>query len=182
MGAQTYVGKTVSAQRAASFIDLIYETKDGHMSVAVMNDREWAALSRALERPEWLEDARFKSSELRDLNIDARLALTQEVLALRTTDEWIERLEAAGVPCAVVHTRDRMIENPQVQANEIVVETDHPHAGRLRQARPAARFAATPAAVARGAPLLGEHTDEILSDLGLSRAESDDVRRADPLG
>jgi crotonobetainyl-CoA:carnitine CoA-transferase CaiB-like acyl-CoA transferase len=182
MGAQTYVGKTVSAQRAASFIDLIYETKDGHMSVAVMNDREWAALSRALERPEWLEDARFKSSELRDLNIDARLALTQEVLALRTTDEWIERLEAAGVPCAVVHTRDRMIENPQVQANEIVVETDHPHAGRLRQARPAARFAATPAAVARGAPLLGEHTDEILSELGLSRSEIDDLRRADAIG
>ncbi len=182
MGAQTYVGKTVSAQRAASFIDLIYETKDGHMSVAVMNDREWAALSGALERPEWLEDPRFESSELRDLNIDARLTLTQEVLALRTTDEWIERLEAAGVPCAAVHSRDRMIENPQVLANEIIVETDHPHAGRLRQARPAARFAGTPAASARGAPLLGEHTDEILDQLGFSQAEIAEFRRAKVIG
>jgi crotonobetainyl-CoA:carnitine CoA-transferase CaiB-like acyl-CoA transferase len=83
MGGQTYVGRPVSAQAAASFIDLIYETKDGHMTVAVMSDKEWANLTRAFERPEWLEDPRFKTPALRDQNINARLAAIQEVLKTR---------------------------------------------------------------------------------------------------
>ena len=70
--------------------------------------------------------------------------MTQEVLRTRPAAEWLERLTAAGVPCAPVLTRSQMIEHPQVVANGIVVETEHPGAGRLRQARPAARFSATP--------------------------------------
>ena len=66
MGGQTFLEQASTEQRAASFIDLIYETKDGHMSVAVMSDREWVGLTRALERPEWLEDPRFKTPALRD--------------------------------------------------------------------------------------------------------------------
>ena len=77
MGGQTYVGHAVSAQAAASFIDLIYETKDGHMTVAVMSDKEWANLTRAVERPEWLEDPRFRTPALRDQNVNERLALIQ---------------------------------------------------------------------------------------------------------
>ena len=80
MGGQTFLEQPPTEQQAASFIDLIYETKDGHMSVAVMSDREWIGLTRALERPEWLEDARFRTPALRDENIDDRLSLTQEVL------------------------------------------------------------------------------------------------------
>ena len=75
MGAQTYVGETVSQRAAASFIDLIYETKNGFMTVAVMTNKEWAALTRALGRPEWLEDPRFTTPALRDQNIDARLQM-----------------------------------------------------------------------------------------------------------
>ncbi|MCH8113368.1 MAG: CoA transferase [Proteobacteria bacterium] len=164
MGAQTFVDGALPEQRAASFIDLIYQTRDGYMSVAVMSDREWAALAGALERPQWLDDPRFKSPALRDQNIDDRLALTQEVLATRTTAEWLERLEAAGVPAAPVLTRNELLEHPQVIASEIIIETDHPHAGRLRQARPPARFERTPAEIRRGAPLLGEHTEEILTE------------------
>ena len=85
MGGQTFLDQAPTEQRAASFIDLIYETKDGHMSVAVMSDREWLGLTRALERPEWLEDPRFRTPALRDENIDDRLSLTQEVLRTRTT-------------------------------------------------------------------------------------------------
>ncbi len=171
MGGQTFVGKPVSEQRAASFIDLIYQTKDGHMSVAVMGDHEWAALSRAVGRPEWLEDPRFLTPALRDRNIDDRLSLIQDVLVEATTAEWLERLEAAGVPCAPVLTRSRLIAHPQIAASEIIVETDHPAAGRLRQARPAARFEATPSAIRRGAPQLGEHSQEILAEIGLTAAE-----------
>ena len=171
MGGQTFVGKAVSEQRAASFIDLIYQTKDGYMSVAVMGDHEWTALSRAVDRPEWLEDPRFATPELRDHNIDDRLSLIQDVLADRTTAEWLERLEAAGVPCAPVLARSQLMAHPQIAASDIIVETDHPDAGRLRQARPAARFAATPSAIRRGAPQLGEHSEEILAEIGLTTAE-----------
>jgi crotonobetainyl-CoA:carnitine CoA-transferase CaiB-like acyl-CoA transferase len=168
MGAQTYVGQTIPARTAASFIDLIYETKDGFMTVAVMGDKEWAALTRALERPQWLEDPRFKTAELRDQNIDARLQMTQDVLQGRTTGEWLARLEAEGVPCAPVLTRDQVIAHPQVLASGILMESEHPVAGRLRQTRAAARFSQTPTMLRRGAPRLGEHTGEILRELGIS--------------
>jgi crotonobetainyl-CoA:carnitine CoA-transferase CaiB-like acyl-CoA transferase len=168
MGGQTYVGREVDAQRAASFIDLIYETKDGHMSVAVMSDAQWATLAEAVEKPEWLDDARFKTMALRDLNIDDRLALTQSVLATRTTAEWLALLEPAGVPCAPVLTRKEVIEHPQTLANDLLVEYDHPVAGRLRQTRAAARFERTPAAQRFGAPTQGQHTHEILREAGLA--------------
>jgi crotonobetainyl-CoA:carnitine CoA-transferase CaiB-like acyl-CoA transferase len=71
--------------------------------------------------------------------------------------------------------RREMIHHPQVQASEIVVEHDHPHAGKLRQARAAARFEGTPTAIRQGAPLLGEHTHEILEELGYERSEIDDL-------
>jgi crotonobetainyl-CoA:carnitine CoA-transferase CaiB-like acyl-CoA transferase len=177
MGGQTYVGRPVSQQAAASFIDLIYETKDGHMTVAVMSDKEWANLTRAFERPEWLEDPRFKTPALRDQNINARLAAIQEVLKTRTTAEWMARLESFDVPCAPALTRGEVIEHPQVLASEILLESDHPVAGRLRQTRAAARYSATPTELRRGAPRLDEHGDEILRELGLSRDEISDLRQ-----
>ena len=177
MGGQTFVDETVSEQQAASFIDLIYETQDGYMSVSVMSDREWQAFCQAAERPEWLEDPRFKTPALRDRNIDDRLALIQERLATRSTAEWLAILEGAGVPCAPVLTRNALLAHPQFQASEIVVERDHPHAGRLRQALAAARFERTPTGIRHGAPKLGEHTQEILAELGLTTEEIDALRR-----
>jgi len=171
MGGQTYVGRTVSQQRAASFIDLIYETRDGYMSVSVMTDAQWAAFTRAVHHPEWLDDPRFATTELRDLNINERLALIQSALIEATTDEWMIRLEEAGVPCAPVLTRNQVIEHPQILASEILIESEHPVAGRLRQARNAARFDRTPPEHRRGAPLLAEHTDEVLAEAGFPAEE-----------
>ncbi|MPY76843.1 MAG: CoA transferase [Alphaproteobacteria bacterium] len=182
MGGQTYVGREVSAQRAASYIDLIYETKDGHMSVAVMSDGQWATLARMVGKPEWLDDPRFKTMELRDLNIDDRLALIQSVLETRGTAEWLALLEPAGVPCAPVLTRGEVIAHPQTEANGILVETDHPVAGRLRQARAAARFAGTPAEHRFGAPTLGQHSAEVLREAGLDDAEIASLREAGVVG
>ena len=182
MGAQTYVGgEKVSARTAASFIDLIYETANGFMTAAVMSNKEWTALAKAVGHPEWLEDARFKTPELRDLNIDARLGLIQDVLKTRTTEEWLERLEAAGVPCAPVLTRDQVIAHPHVLAGDILLESDHPAAGRLRQTRTAARFE-TPTVIRHGAPRLGEHTGEILRELGLTEAEIGELGRHGAIG
>ena len=171
MGSQTFVGDEFPQAEAASFIDLIYETADGYISAAVQTDREWAALTRALDRPEWLDDPRFASPAVRQKNIDARLQMTQDALIEHPAAYWLERLTAEGVPCAPVLTRSEVIRHPQVLANDIIVEVEHAAAGRLRQTRAAARFSATPASIRRGAPSLGEHTGEVLAELGYSAEE-----------
>ena len=117
-------------QEAASALDLIYETADGYMTVAALTDRQWAGLARAVERPEWLDDERFKTPALRQQNIEARLELTQQALMTRPAAEWLERLTAAQVPCGPVLTRNQVIRHPQVEALGLVVETEHEKAGR----------------------------------------------------
>ena len=166
MGSQTFVGKEVDVAHAATFIDLIYETASGHISVSVMANDQWHGLCHAVGHPEWLDDERFKTPSGRDRHANERLEMTQEALLEKTAEEWLEVLETAGVPCAPVLTRAEMIRHAQVQASGIVIETDHPHAGRLRQARNAARFAVTTPEIRHGAPHLGEHTMDILADLG----------------
>jgi crotonobetainyl-CoA:carnitine CoA-transferase CaiB-like acyl-CoA transferase len=171
MGSQTFVGDEPARQEPASALDLIYQTADGYMTAAALTDRQWAGLARAVGHPEWLEDERFKTPALRQYNIDARLQLIQDALLSRSTAEWLERLTAAQVPCGPVLTRNQVIRHPQVEALGLVVETEHKRAGRLRQARAAARFSGTPIEIRNGAPALGEHTDEILAELGYSPAE-----------
>ena len=173
--AQTWPGADVSDQAAASVIDLIYRTADGYMTVAVMTDKEWRGLCTALDRADWLADDRFATPAARAANVDARLELTQQVLLERTTGEWMDRLEACGVPCAPALTRNEVVDHPQVVASEILVDTEHHAAGRLRQARTAARFEGSPATGLAGAPQLGEHCSEILSEIGLSEAEIADL-------
>ncbi len=173
MGGHTFVGDEPEHEQAQSFIDLIYETADGHISVAVMQDKEWAGLARAVGHPEWIEDDRFRTSELRDLNKEQRLDLTQQALRAKSSAEWLALLEAEDVPCAPVLRRRDVIRHPQVQANATIMETDHPQAGRLRQARPAARFSGTPTRHRHGAPTLGAHSREVLLEAGLSEAEID---------
>ena len=175
MSSQTFVGGEFAQEKAQSFIDLIYETEDGYISVAVQSDKEWTGLTRALERPEWLEDERFATPALRQRNIDDRLNLTQEVLRTRTSAEWLQRLETHDVPCAPVLRRSEVIDHPQIAANEILTEVEHPTAGRLRQARAAARFSETPAAHRHGAPQLGEHSRDVLREYGFSDSEIEEL-------
>ena len=168
MGGHTFVGQESSQERAQSYIDLIYQTADGFVSIAVMQDKEWRGLSRALDRPDFLSDERFESAALREINKDARLDLTQKAILHMTTDEVIARLEGEDVPCAPVLSRRDMRGHPQVIANDIVMESHHPTAGPLRQARSPARFSETEAVLRFGAPRYGEHTAEILAEHGMS--------------
>jgi crotonobetainyl-CoA:carnitine CoA-transferase CaiB-like acyl-CoA transferase len=171
MSGQTFVGDEPAKQEAASATDLIYETADGYMTVAVQTDRQWQGLAQALGHPEWLDDPRFKTPALRAQNVDERLRLTQQALLARPTAEWLDIITKANVPSAPVLTRNDVIRHPQVDALGLVVEYDHPRAGRLRQARAAARFSTTPAEIRHGAPALGEHTEQVLAELGYSAAE-----------
>ena len=182
MGGQTYVDDPVSNQAAASFIDLIYETTDGYMTVSTMGNKEWLALSRAFERPDLLKDPRFKTPQLRDQNVNERLALVQAELKTKTTAKWLEIFEKEEVPAAPALTRQEMIEHPQVTASEILVEYDHPVAGRLRQTRTAARFEGTPPGPPQGAPRLGEHNTQILMELGLSEDEIIELSECGAIG
>jgi len=182
MGGQTFVGREVSEQRAATFIDLIYETKDDYITVSTMTNVQWRGFCKVAGREDLLNDPRFLTPALRDENADDRLNLIQEVLLEKPAAEWLLTLDDAGVPCAPVLTRKQMIEHPQIKASDIVVEYEHQHAGRLRQARPAARFEGTPTSIRQGAPLLGEHTYDLLAEVGYSDQDIDAMVKAQILG
>ncbi|MBT4519141.1 MAG: CoA transferase [Halieaceae bacterium] len=177
MGGQTFVGREVSVQKAATFIDLVYETQTGYISVSAMTNGQWQALCRTLDHVEWLDDERFKTPALRDKYADQRLAMTQEVLLTKSAEQWLELLDAAKVPCAPVLKRKEMIEHPVITASELIFESDHPVAGRIRQAGPAARFSKSKPELDRGAPLLGQHNSELLDEIGIPALEQERLRR-----
>ena len=169
MGEHTFMGAESGQERAQSWIDLIYETQDGFITVAVNQDKEWEGFARAAKRLDILGHERFQTAEGREIFKNERLELIQSVLRERTTEDWIARLEFQDVPCAPVLTRREMIRHPQIRANGLIVEADHPEAGRLRQTRSPARFSVTEPEYRRGAPVLGGHTREILSEHGFDR-------------
>ena len=179
---QTYVGAAEGGARPFTAPDLVFETADAYISVAVVSDAEWRGLTRALGRPEWLNDQRFTTPTGRERRAEERLEMTADVLRTRPSAEWLARLDAEQVPCAPVLNRDDVLKDPQVAANKLIVESDHPHAGRMRQTRPAARFDRTPAAIRRPAPKLGEHTNEVLSEIGLASSEIDQLHAAEVIG
>jgi crotonobetainyl-CoA:carnitine CoA-transferase CaiB-like acyl-CoA transferase len=171
MARHTYTGLDLRGSRPPDLRDLVFETKDGYMTAGTVALREWHAFCRAVGHEDWTLDPRFRSAAGLVKHADARLERMAEVLATRTTAEWLEILDRAQVPCAPILTREAVLEHPQVLANEIVRESEHPHAGAMREARPPERLDGTPSEIRRPAPLLGEHTDEVLRELGFSDGE-----------
>jgi crotonobetainyl-CoA:carnitine CoA-transferase CaiB-like acyl-CoA transferase len=167
----TFVGGEVRASRAQIAQDLVFQTRDGYLTAGAVSDAEWRGLCRALERVEWLDDPRFATPTSRIVHVQARLELTAAVLRERTTAEWLERLDRESVPCAPILTREEVLTHPQILENEILVELDHPTAGRIRQPRPAVHFDETPARIRRPAPALGEHSREVLREIGVGDDE-----------
>ena len=173
MGGHTFVGDELEKETAQSFIDLIYETKEGFISVAVQSDKEWFNICDAFNKKEWLSDPRFLTAELRHQNINERLELIQSELKKKTSDEWLKLLTAKDVPCAPVLTRKEMIKNEQVVANDIIKISEHPIAGKIRQSKLAASFSVTNKDDNLSAPTLGQHTKSVLSGLGFTELEVD---------
>ena len=169
----TVVDRELPEPRSRLAPDLIYRTSDGYITVGAVSDSEWQGLCAALDRPEWLESELYRTPHDRTVNVVKRLAETQKVLLQRTTAEWLERLDEHQVPCAPVLNQRELVDHPQVVANELVELRKHPEMGPYRQARPAARFEASPSGIAGHAPRLGEHTREVLASLGLDAARID---------
>jgi crotonobetainyl-CoA:carnitine CoA-transferase CaiB-like acyl-CoA transferase len=158
--------------------DLVFQTADGFITAGANADAEWQGMAAALEHPEWLSDPRFKTPAARERNVEARLDLMAGVLRDGTSAHWLARLDQHGVPCAPILNRWEMLQHPQVRENGLVIEGEHPHAGRIRQPRHPARFERTPAPPPRPAPLLGEHTRELLREIGAGEQEIDQLYAA----
>lgn len=166
MAGFTLIGREVKAARAQLSPDLIFATTDGYITAGAISDKEWRGMCRALDRESWLTDARFKTLNDRAVNVTERLELTAEVIAGQSSEYWLARFDREGVPSAPVLDREGVLEHEQIIANQIIGEYEHPVAGKTRQPRPAALFDKTPAYIRRHAPSLGEHSEEILTELG----------------
>jgi crotonobetainyl-CoA:carnitine CoA-transferase CaiB-like acyl-CoA transferase len=178
MAAFTFGGPEKAITRPPNTRDLVFETSDGYITCGAVSDSEWEGLCRALERPEWLGDERFKTPAGRVRYADARLELTAEVLKTRSSAEWLARLDAEQVPCAPILSRADLLTDPQIAANQMIIEADHPKAGPMRQPRPAARFSSTPPEVRNFAPTLGQDTEPVLRGAGFAPEEIRAFREA----
>jgi len=182
MAYHTFVSPDLPKAKPVARRDLVYDTADGHVMISTVAHREWVAFCRAAEKPEWLEDPRFQDTAGLVRHAKERLDLMSEVIATRPSAHWLAVLDDADVPCAPVLTRDDVHLHPQVIENGIVVEGEHPVVGLVRQTRPPERMHDTPSEIRRPAPLLGEHTDEVLREHGLAVHEIEALRSAGVLG
>ena len=159
----TFLGDGV-ANELPGGLNLVFESADGYITTAALQDKEWAGLARAAEHPEWIDDPRYKTIPDRVAHFGDLLAAIAGAIRTRPSAEWMERLAAEDVPCAPILDLDGVIANEQIAANELLEESDHPTAGRMRSARPAARFERCPVTDRRPAPELGQHTREVLAE------------------
>jgi crotonobetainyl-CoA:carnitine CoA-transferase CaiB-like acyl-CoA transferase len=155
-----------------------FRAADGWLTIGGANQANWERLVRVLGAPEWLADGRFRNNAERMKNLPALAELMNARLRTRTVREWTAALEAEGVPCGPINTIAEMACDPQTAARAMVVELDHPTAGATRALGLPIKLSATPGKVARPAPLLGQHTREVLGEYGFSAREIEDLVRS----
>jgi crotonobetainyl-CoA:carnitine CoA-transferase CaiB-like acyl-CoA transferase len=155
-----------------------YPTKDGMIQVVMMNPDQYERFCRALGDDGLATDPRFATNDARLANYDDFRRRVEGILAGGTTAEWLERFERAQIAAGPVYEFDEVFTDPQVQHLGLVADVEQPGYGRARMLAFPVRASATPAAIRRPAPLLGEHTAEILREIGLADAQIDRLAAA----
>jgi crotonobetainyl-CoA:carnitine CoA-transferase CaiB-like acyl-CoA transferase len=150
-----------------------FRAADGWLNIGGANQANWERMCRVLGASDWLEDARFRTNADRMKHLAALTEVMNARLKSRKVDELIKALEAEGVPCGRINSIAEVAADPQALAREMVVELEHPRAGRTRALGLPVKLSRTPGKVSRPAPLLGQHTREVLEEFGFSRAEID---------
>jgi crotonobetainyl-CoA:carnitine CoA-transferase CaiB-like acyl-CoA transferase len=152
-----------------------FPVADGWITVGAANQGNWLRLLQALEAPELGDDPRFANNAERMRNLPALNAALTPLFKHRSSAEWLRRLEQAGVPAGPVLDVNQMHADPQTLAREMIVETTHPTAGRVKAIGLPIKFSDTPGGVRRAAPILGQHTREVLRDHGFSDTQIDQM-------
>jgi crotonobetainyl-CoA:carnitine CoA-transferase CaiB-like acyl-CoA transferase len=149
-----------------------YKTKDGYVTVGGNNNKLWTAFCTSVcGKPEWLSDPRFNPLSQRLKNIDELEREIEAVFAHHPTAYWVERLDAAGVPGGPVYTYEQTLADPHVKARNMVVEMDHPKIGRMKAMGIPVKSTGELLSIRQAAPWLGQHTDEILKEIGYGDRE-----------
>jgi formyl-CoA transferase/CoA:oxalate CoA-transferase len=159
-----------------------FEASDGWVYVAVWIDRLWAPFCEAIENPTLALDPRFATRADRRERRAELTALLAPVFRTRTVADWMARLEAHDVLCAPVNRYADLPHDPQIAASHLLVEQEHPRAGRFRTLDTPIRFDRTPGGIRTPAPGLGEHTDAVLAEAGLTPAELAELRKSGAIG
>jgi crotonobetainyl-CoA:carnitine CoA-transferase CaiB-like acyl-CoA transferase len=148
-----------------------FRAADGWLTIGGANQANWERLVRVLGAPELVDDARFRTNADRMKNLAELTPLMNDKLKARPMRVWLAALEAEGVPCGPIQSIADMASDPHTAAREMVVELEHPRAGRTRALGLPIKLSATPGRVSRAAPLLGQHTREVLAEYGFKTAE-----------
>jgi crotonobetainyl-CoA:carnitine CoA-transferase CaiB-like acyl-CoA transferase len=154
----------------------LFECTDGWVSLAAGTDRQWSALCRACGREDVLDDDRFTSPQARAAHFPEWYGLIGEMASTFARDDLIERCVAADVPIAPVYAPGEIADDPQVRHRSAIVEREHPVVGRYRSPRQGASFGRDVTGLPRPAPDHGEHTDELLTELGYEAGRITELR------
>ena len=174
----TFLGEGASEGPALYERYHLSETKDGHVVTWTGADGEWHALFRALDRPELCTDERFATGRARFENGEELGEILRREFRSQATADLLQRMQEEDVPGGPVHSLDDLVDDPQIAHNGQIFQRDHPTAGAIRQCGPAPRFSHTPTEPGPIAPLLGEHTDEILAELSYDPEKIASLREA----
>jgi glutaryl-CoA transferase len=154
-----------------------FKTADGYLVIGVASEGIWQRFCEAIGKTEMAEDPRFAKNADRVDNRALVIAILRELFRRHDNEHWLKLLNAAEVPCAPIQTIDQVFAAPQVRHRDMLVEVEHPTAGTVRMAGIPVKFSATPASVRLPPPLLGEHTDQVLSSwLGMNDQEIADLK------
>ena len=146
----------------------VFATADGWIAIGAANQRNWELLAQALDRADLLRNTAFASNADRMANLPQLVETLTATLKTRTTAEWLQALEEAGVPCGPVLELDQVYQHPQVKARAMEIEMEHPVAGHIHAIGFPVKYSSTPGELYRPAPVLGQHTFKILEALGYS--------------